>query len=281
MKKNTRIILLTGVCMLSVGIVLSVIGLIFGPSLQQVIDSGMWDKTFFVSHDYDNRHHQNNTYEIDADGIDDISIDWDSGEVVAQAYNGDKILLKEEKFDNEKIDGDSCLRYKVVDKTLSIDYVRNIASVSFSGENAYRKKLFIKIPKAMAENLSDFNFEAGTSNLKLNGLNIKNLTVDSELNLIGDNLTCENVSMSTNSGSLRVQFDKCPKHVDFESASGQCILILPKDSDFNLNHDSASGNLHSEFGTHGEHHHGNGEAASKFNIDTISGDVFIHKSKHH
>lgn len=278
MKKSTRVILITGICMLSVGIVLSVIGLIFGPSLQQVIDSGLWDRTLFVSKDYDNRYHKDNLYEIDPGAFDSLAIDWNTGEVIVEAYHGDTILMKEELIGDGKIDEDSCLRYKVKDGCLKIDSVRNAAAVSFSGNDDYRKKLIIKLPKSIAENLADLDFTAGTANLELDGLNIKNLTVDSQLNLIGDHLIAENVEMSTTIGALRVQFNKCPKKVSFDSTDGQCILILPQKSKFDVEYDTVNGEMHSDFKSH--EHHNSGKDAGKFSVSTTNGALFINKSSH-
>lgn len=279
MKKSTKVILIAGICMLSVGIVLSVIGLIFGSSLQQVIDSGLWDRTIYEKHDYENHHNSDNLYEIEADGIDSLSIDWNTGEVEVEAYNGDTILMKEELIGDGKIDEESCLRYKVKGGNLAVDYVRDSAEIAFSAGDDYRKKLFIKVPKSVAEHITDLDFIAVTANLKLNGLTIKNLNVDSLLNLIGDNVTIENVDMTTTGGALRIQFNKCPKNVSFDSTYGQCILILPQKSNFDVEYDTVNGKMHSDFKTH--EHHGNSKDSGSFSICTTDGDLFLNKSSHH
>ena len=65
MKKSSKIILLCAVCLLSLGIVLSVIGLFSGASLNRIIDSGLWNYTFYQEDDYDNDHSKDNTYRIE------------------------------------------------------------------------------------------------------------------------------------------------------------------------------------------------------------------------
>ena len=105
MKKSSKIILLCAVCLLSLGIVLSVIGLFSGASLNRIIDSGLWNYTFYQEDDYDNDHSKDNTYRIETDRLDSLSIDWISGSVSVISYDGKDILLEESS--EEKIDGET------------------------------------------------------------------------------------------------------------------------------------------------------------------------------
>ena len=273
MKKSTRIILCTGICMISVGIMLSIVSFIFGGSLQRIIEDGIWDRTLFVSSDYDNDYNQENVYKIKQEDFDSLCIDWDFGDVTVEAYNGEDILLEEEIIGKGKIDETNCLRYKVKGETLNIDSSGDSVAVSFSEKESYSKKLTVKLPDTVAKNLLNVDFTASESDFKVNGLNIKNLTVDSEESLIGDNVIAENIDMSTTEGSLQVQFNECPQNLSFDSTDGQCVLILPQDCKFNVEYDTVNGKLKSDLNI--KEYSSKDEDAAKFSVSTTNGDLVI------
>ena len=276
MKKSSKIILLCAVCLLSLGIVLSVIGLFRGASLNRIIDSGLWNYTFYQEDDYDNDHSKDNTYRIETDRLDSLSIDWISGSVSVISYDGKDILLEESS--EEKIDGENCLRYKLDENDLRIDFCREEMSVQFSSKDHESKALTVKIPKEMAKQIPELDLSSISADIFADGIAAEELTFSTTSgDFQAKALKSQNVAASTVSGNMNARFIDCPQQFCFDSTSGNCSMIIPQRSSLTVSYESVSGTFSDQFdgrrNDDGEYVIGQGKW--NCNVTTVSGDLRI------
>lgn len=285
MKNTTKIILMASICLISVGIVFAGIGLIMGASPSHILYNGLWNAQFHYEDDYENDYNKDNTYSVSDQTIDELGIDWVSGSVTVVPYDGEDILIEESS--RRDLDEDYCLRYKIDGNRLQIDYMKGTMGINFyDGKGSVSKKLTVKIPRKMAQNLERVEFDAVSAdisisdittnylsadttsgNLFANNLKVidlemssisgdlraknliaKSLEVDTTSgNLIGHSLKASSVQIGTVSGDMDADFLVCPKEFGFESTSGECTITLPKNSSLSVAFDSASGNFSTEY----------------------------------
>lgn len=306
MKKSTRIILVIAICLLCAGLVLTAVGYVCGASLRQIIHDDLWS---WVVHDddgihlfsdrhkddhhgsgkYDNEFDESNTYSIDADGVNKLSIDWIDGDIQLVAYDGDRIRLEESC--KEEIDEDNSLRYKIKNGELYItccreaSYEIGILSNSLNGKNL-NKPLVVKIPKTLADKLKELQIDAVSSNITADGLTIKEFyasTVSGDVSLSGS--YADEVEVDTVSGDMDLALLQCPKDFSVDSTSGNITLRLPSGSSFLLEFETVSGKpeikgfdadcLSDDDGFY-EYQVGSGRY--ELDADTVSGDITIIKS---
>ena len=280
MKKYTKIILMISICLISVGIVFSTIGLLAGASPSQIFYNGLWNTRFLLGNGYGNDFEEDNTYHLSDQAVDSLDISWIGGKVSVVPYDGEDIVIREKS--KGKIDEDTCLGYKIKGATLKIDYFRS-KSVT-AGTGAFVKQLEVKIPRHLAQNLEELNFDGVSSDLSIKDLDAASLDVTTiSGNLSGKNIRAKNVNMDSTSGDMRVAFSDCPQALNMDSTSGDCILTLPKGSSVTAEFDSVSGDFSSSFRTRLQEYDidnlyviGNGE--NEFNMDTVSGDFIINKA---
>lgn len=296
MKKSTKIILIIAVSLLGAGLVLTLIGHLLGASYSQIIRGDLWVLSSDDDHEsgvlggsYDNEFSHDNTYEVDPDGIDQLSVDWVSGDIRIQAYDGDQILIQEScKTD---IDDETCLRYRVKNGSLDITCCREKTGLSFHflGGKKLTKKLVIKVPRALAGDLKELDADVVSSDLTVSGLTVRELTADS----VSGDVTLNRCSIAvletdTVSGDILLSLLTCPKTFDGDTTSGSIDLKLPEDSSFDLEFDTVSGEasiagfdarcLEKE---DGYEEYRVGEGGSELSIGTTSGDLTVTRAEHH
>lgn len=278
MKKSTKIILMVSICLVSVGIVFSTIGLIAGASPSHIIFNGLWNTAFHYGDDFDNDFEESNTYRVSDASIDSLDIDWVSGNVTVIPYDGDDIVIREKS--KGKIDEDNSLRYRISGSTLEINYFRQTTGFNFSTSASHSKQLEIKVPRKLAESLDELNFDAVSADLNIKDLHIASLDVDTTSgNLLGKNIEAKYVSMGTVSGDMKVTYRNCPKELNMDSTSGGCIISLPRGSDVTAELDSVSGDFSSEFNVHlNDDVYIIGDGGNEFSMSSVSGDFTINKT---
>ena len=279
MKKSTKIILMVSICLISVGIVFSTIGIIAGASPSHILFNGLWNAAFHYGDDFDNDFEESNTYRVSDASIDSIDIDWISGRVTVIPYDGDDIVIREKS--KGKIDEENCLRYRINGSTLEINYLRQTAEINFAGSINYSKQLEIKIPRTLAKGLDELNFDAVSADLNIKDLYVNSFDIDTTSgNLLGKDIEAKYVNMNTVSGDMKVTYRNCPKELNMDSTSGDCIISLPKGSDVTAELDSVSGDFSSEFSTRYEDEdvYIIGSGKYEFSVATVSGDFTINKT---
>ncbi len=283
MKTSTKILLLASAGLISLGLILSAVGLACGGSLSSIAKQKLWmfHSDTPLMH-YDNEYHESNTYKVKNTSIDAIEIDWIGGNITVTPYDGEDILLKESG--NIRAEKD-CLRYHIKNGCLSIDYCKtqfHIGIDLFTDEDLPVKDLEIQIPKRLAQHLTSFSCDAVSSNIRLNDIGVSEVSSETVSGSLSGTLSgVDAFDFATVSGDVDVKLSACPSTLDFSSVSGCCKLYLPKKSNVTVSFDTISGDFKSDFKTccedDDEYIIGSGKA--DFSIDTTSGDMILKKLK--
>lgn len=241
------------------------------------------------------------------DKVDDIEIDWASGEVTIKEHDKDTIIIEE--ISKKELDDADKMRYKVEDGVLKIRFCK----ASFN--DFVKKDLVVTIPKG--KQLGKFKYDAASANLNFDELNVENFDSDSASGKITgkkliatdevktdsasgaleitEALTAKSLDVDTASGSVTVKNAEVSDginldlasgkvdiglakmcDVDIDSASSNVTLSVPKDASFTVDYDSASGKLNMECSASvqgGKYTVGDGEYSVK--VDSASGDLNI------
>lgn len=296
MKKSTKIILIIAACLLCAGLALTLVGHFLGASYSRIISENLWVWNSDDDHEsgspgssYDSQFSRDNTYKVDPDGIDQLSVDWVAGDIQIIAYDGSQILIKESS--KTDIDDDNCLRYRVKNGSLDISCSKEEIGISFNAlsEKELTKQLVIKVPRALAADLKELAVDAVSSDLTVSGLTIKEFAADSVSgNVILKKCTAAEIETNTTSGDIRLALRTCPKSFDADTTSGDILLQLPHESSFYLEYDTVSGEASiegfdasclEEDDGYGEYQVGRG--GGDFSVGTVSGDITITRAGHH
>lgn len=249
MKKSTRIMLIISICLISVGIIFSAVGIAGNASWRKAVTGGMWDTMLFTSDHYGNDFRKDGTYHTRADNLHTIKIDWYYGDISIEIYNGSDILISETS--EEPVTKDNFLRYRAEDHTLKILSAANTAEIRFSPENPSaepEKDLTIKIPKSFADRLNNLKISTISSDISICGLTLENLDLSSEN---GDfksrGLKADTADIYLGEGSMKADFLTCPSKLSFYANRGDCLLGLPKNSRADCSYYTLSGQVRNDF----------------------------------
>lgn len=234
---------------------------------------------------------------LNMDGIKQISIIWVAGNVYLKpAPEGDTDVVFAETAAVSLTDAQK-LRYSAVDGKLTIQYCETMKWTS-DRLNMPEKNLTVTVPASLLQSLDRVSIEVVSANAEVSGLTADALS----LSTVSGNIRCtetsarklemESVSGKVDvdgtfnyvnsdsvSGNVTIRSASCPQEVDAESVSGEIRLSIPENSDFKAVMDSASGDLSCAFpGTMQRKSVVVGNGTSKFEFDTVSGDVQIEKN---
>ncbi len=215
-------------------------------------------------------------YEISPDGIENLEIDWISGEVDVIPYEGNVILVTE--YHSKDIDDEDKASVNKSGNTLNINFLtgkRIFGNMSFN----LRKSLKVQIPHELATNMVEIRIDGVSSEISLLDIDAKDLKLDSVSGKIVARGNFMDIDVDTVSGKVQLdigsQFEKC----DIETVSGDAVLAIPEDTGFTVEQDKVSGSFESEFAmsfskNRGEHLGG----GAKITMDTVSGNLRIEKN---
>lgn len=182
------------------------------------------------------------------DNIDSLEIEWVSGNIDLEYYNGETIYV-EENGGNQKYP----MCYKIDGGTLEISefYKKNI-----SGWNAPNKDLTVKIPtdfKAV-----EIDISVVSANVTAKGLNTSELDFEAV------------------SGNGNFYFAVSPNRIKTDSVSGDVTLNLPQDvSGYSVSKDSVSGSFDASDFDGGLSF---GDRAVSIDFESVSGNLTLRKS---
>ena len=132
---------------------------------------------------YDNADlYQVGNADISASELSSLSIDWVSGSVKVDVYDGNVIQIREDGA-SDLSDSDKA-HYYYHDGTLDVRYRESGSFFSFF-HSLGRKNLEILIPRSLASNLSEISGDVVSADTTINGLSTKNFYLDT----VSGNLT--------------------------------------------------------------------------------------------
>ena len=139
--------------------------------------------------------------DFSASELSSLSIDWVSGSVKVDVYDGNVIQIREDGA-SDLSDSDKA-HYYYHDGTLDVRYRESGSFFSFF-HSLGRKNLEILIPRSLASNLSEISGDVVSADTTINGLSTKNFYLDT----VSGNLT----------------FNGSAEQIDSDSVSGDCHI---------------------------------------------------------
>lgn len=252
------------------------------------------------------------SYTVSADTVRRLDIDWASGSVLVEPYDGEEIRIVERAQrslrDKEK------LYYEADGNKLKISYTKpHVVSFFLS---LPRKQLEIQIPAALADTLSNLDVDSASADITVRELSVRELSLQSASgNLTANSLVCDKLSLESVSGNTRADrirtekldaetvsgdvvlsgrfsildmegvsgrlsaiAESCPNELDVNTVSGDITLSIPENDGFAVRYSKVSGDFLCDFPTRQDGKRAvyqNGGA--DFRMETVSGDLIIQK----
>ena len=208
---------------------------------------------------------------VSAAQIDEVEIEWVSGDITITEDNNDQISFTETS--NRDLKGDEQLGYRIEGRKLVI--VQTTKSYWFG--SAPSKDLQLTLPPM----LYALTLEAVSADVTMTGSftihEVDMETVSGRLDV--NELSCNELSMESVSGRMDLTVGKtAPKQIDVSAVSANVTIYWPESEGFTAEMEAVSGNTYSEFSTlsHGDSIvYGNG--ACEIDYESVSGDLNILK----
>lgn len=180
-------------------------------------------------------------YEVEAKGIDNINVQWTAGDVKVAPYDGETLCFEEGA--RRELEDKYKLSYEVNGSTLNIKYMGSFQLFSW---NIPSKQLELKIPKELAEKLSDLSIDSTSANVTVSSIKAKTGKLHS--------VSGETMAQSSEFGELRL-----------EATSGDTTITGVKAG--TVHGSSVSGNID----LHG--------SLASADLSTTSGEIYVLSDK--
>ena len=223
-----------------------------------------------------------------SDDIQEIEIDWVSGNIRLVPANVSHIEVSESTVDDAKY----AMVCKQEGTTLKIDYCKNTTLKDLKNLK-FSKDLTILVP--MDWSCRALQVDAASAKLSVQDLTIREVEVDTASGTCQfDRCTVDTLNVDTASGDVYFQgslnrldcdsasagveavLDNVPYEIGMDSASGSVELVLPKDAGFVVNMDTMSGKFDSDFPYSAKNGvYVSGDGACRIDMSSMSGKVSI------
>ena len=211
-----------------------------------------------------------------ASDVSELNIDWVSGTVTIEAYDGTEVAISETSED-ALTDSTTMHYYLESDGTLNIRF--GIPGMKAQGENLPDKNLLVRVPRTLR-----------LDEVEMNGLG-RSIQMDSvrcstlEMNSVSRQITlneCEIKDIEVNSVSTNVEatFSKMPEDIELNNVSGNTLLYVPEDAGITLEYNGLVSNFYSELPVARKGKNkviGNG--ACEIECNSVSGELAIKVKK--
>ena len=215
---------------------------------------------------FNNAYTGSNSYSVPADGIDKIRVEWVSGLVRVQPYEGTDIKLDE--MSNDNISEEYALRYKIADGKLTVRFCKKHtwygvdAAMLNLDEIIKPKELVVSVPRAMLESgemdiqLDGVSNDAYISSARLGELDANSISGDIDI----ENITAKEIELDTVSGLINAN-DCAADTIKVVSISGEMTI------------DGGYGNAKLNSTSGGVWFTDESDGIKELKIGTVSGDV--------
>ena len=215
---------------------------------------------------FNNAYTGSNSYSVPADGIDKIRVEWVSGLVRVQPYEGTDIKLDE--MSNDNISEEYALRYKIADGKLTVRFCKKHtwygvdAAMLNLDEIIKPKELVVSVPRAMLESgemdiqLDGVANDAYISSARLGELDANSISGDIDI----ENITAKEIELDTVSGLINAN-DCTADTIKVVSVSGEMTI------------DGGYGNAKLNSTSGGVWFTDESDGIKELKIGTVSGDV--------
>ncbi len=278
-----RVLLIVIGCLLAAVLVFSMMGAFFGDGAPG------WQ-----SYRYNGEGYTVGEGTVPHSDITRIELDWIDGSVEIVACDDTFISITESA--DAPLAEAMRVRWRVDENgTLSIKYRKSTWFVGF-GIGQANKKLTLRIPKSMFEQIDVLEVDAVSADLTVSDLSLSRFSAETEsgdlkvercqfmaceVDIVSGEvslLSCDVRRFSADlvSGDLMLDVSKCPDDAEIEIVSGNVELWMPADSNFTLFHETASGNLISDFALQSQgDHHVCGRGGASIRVESVSGHLIL------
>lgn len=207
-----------------------------------------------------------------ASDVNELNIDWASGSVTIEAYDGAEVAISETTED-ALTDSTTMHYYLEPDGTLNIKF--GIPGMKSQGENLPDKNLLVRVPRSLR--LDEVEVNGIGQSVSMDGVRCGTLEMNSVSRLITLN-ECEIEDIEVNSVSTNVEatFGKMPEEIELNNVSGGTTLFVPEDAGITLEWNGLMTNFRSELPVAKKGKTkviGNG--ACKIECNSVSGEMSI------
>jgi lia operon protein LiaG len=234
-------------------------------------------------------------YHVPVDEIDSIEVEWISGRINIEPYDGEEIVFSEKAF--RELRSDERLVYEVRNDTLYIKTLEK-KGVAFFSNDGISKDLTVNIPAELAEKLDDLQVSSVSGDIKINDLKSGRFFVEttsgkiemcgfvsdevgitSTSGLVNLDGKCDDIKIATVSGNINVLADSRPQKITMVTVSGDVELNIPENDGFDVSFDTVSGSFSCDFpivmnrdgGTYKD-------GGASITLETVSGNLRIKNS---
>ena len=203
-----------------------------------------------------------------ADSLDELYIDWVSGDIQIEVYEGDVIDIYE--TESEKLSKEDRVHSYFEDGVLRIQY-RKAAAWGFSFREM-NKDLHIRIPRKLNDAdkiLDEMSIDNVSANITINDIHVDNYHVDTVSGDVTFTGNLRQLNIEAVSGSSYITSGVTPENINTDTVSGEVTLTVPADSKFAIDFDSVSGDLTNAFPTLSD------DKENEWEFESVSGDVSI------
>lgn len=210
---------------------------------------------------------------IAIDKLEEIDIDWISGSVQLELYEGETIELEE--TDADKLSEEDRVHSYYENGVLRIQF-RESEHFSFHLCNL-TKSLHVRIPQKLYSEpdavLNKLSIDSVSADVTVNGLPMRDFISDSVSGNISLTGAVEECELDSVSGDIQLISTTTPTDIETDTVSGDVTITVPADSQFSIEHDSVSGDLSNAFPTT------HNKQKNHWEFDSVSGNVTIGSSK--
>lgn len=224
---------------------------------------------------------------VNAEDVEDLSIEWASGFITIQTADTDSITFSEEGY---AIDGQEMV-YTLNNGKLTISYSKPSFQIGFV--SIPKKDLTITVPRSW--HCGKLDIDSASTDARIEGLICHEVELDSASNtfrFLNCSIATLNVDGASNSiemtgvvdcldcdgmsTSIKAVLEAEPSLIDMDGMSGTLDLTLPEDCGFQVTMDGLSNDFSSDFTTvssDGSYVYGDGSC--RIDVDGMSSNVII------
>ena len=211
-----------------------------------------------------------------ASDVSELNIDWVSGTVTIEAYDGTEVAISETSED-ALTDSTTMHYYLESDGTLNIRF--GIPGMKAQGENLPDKNLLVRVPRTLR--LDEVEMNGIGQSVQMDSVRCSTLEMNSVSRQIDLN-ECEIDDIEVNSVSTNVEatFSKMPEDIELNNVSGSTLLYVPEDAGITLEYNGLVSNFYSELPVARKGKNkviGNG--ACEIECNSVSGELAIKVKK--
>lgn len=208
--------------------------------------------------------------------VSELNIDWVSGTVTIEAYDGTEVAISETSED-ALTDSTTMHYYLESDGTLNIRF--GIPGMKSQGENLPDKNLLVRVPRTLR--LDEVEMNGLGQSIQMDSVRCSTL----EMNSVSRQITlneCEIKDIEVNSVSTNVEatFSKMPEDIELNNVSGNTLLYVPEDAGITLEYNGLVSDFYSELPVARKGKNkviGNG--ACEIECNSVSGELAIKVKK--